>query len=90
MLGLFEGLDPKYGDYLVSGIVDYINGRILIAKKGEGVYILDIVTGIKTRIPVAVDQSTDLASMRVRVDGWFEVNLAVVGKLKAQGVQDIS
>ncbi len=41
MFAIFDGLSPFYNDYLVSGILDYLNKQIYLAAKAKGAYILE-------------------------------------------------
>lgn len=50
MFGIFEGTDPTYDDYLVSGIMEHSTGRLFMAVKGQGAFVIenDVSTPIHT------------------------------------------
>lgn len=72
MFAIFEGGDPRYEDYLVAGIVEYPSGRILIAARNQGAFIL---TDNQT-YPAITSGEIDLApnQTRIFIDGGFEFN----------------
>lgn len=39
MLGIFSNLDPTYGDYVASGIVEHSTGRLFTSAKGKGSFV---------------------------------------------------
>lgn len=41
MLGVFEGTDFRYQDYLIGAIVQHATGKILLDKKNNGAVVLD-------------------------------------------------
>lgn len=48
MLGLYDGKNPKYSDYLFSGIVMHATNEIYYAVKGKGAFLLK--DGKKTKV----------------------------------------
>ena len=81
MLSFFDGLDPKYDDYLVSGILDYINAQIFLAVKDQGAYIISVKGGDKFQIHCSASKNLNPKTTRIRVDGWFPENLTLAQKL---------
>lgn len=41
MFGIFSGINPKYNDYLFSGIMEHATGRLFYAVKGKGAFVLE-------------------------------------------------
>jgi fructose-1,6-bisphosphatase/inositol monophosphatase family enzyme len=40
MFGVFSSLNPSYDDYLSAGIMEHSTGRLFIANKGEGSFVM--------------------------------------------------
>lgn len=71
MFAIFEGVNPRYQDYLVAGILEYPSGRILLGVKNQGAVILE---GDRS-YPVATSGETSLnPQIRGYIDGGFEFN----------------
>lgn len=47
MFALYEGIDPRFQDYLFGGVVDHILGELIVAAKGGGAFL---VAGNKTTV----------------------------------------
>ncbi len=39
MVGIFRGIEPRYGDYITSGIMEHSTQRLFVASKGKGCYL---------------------------------------------------
>lgn len=51
MASVLRGSDPAYDDYLVSGIMIHSpHPRLFIAVKGNGCFVEDVQTGVRTRL----------------------------------------
>ena len=87
MLAFFGGLSPKYDDYLVSGILDYVNAQIFFGVKNQGAHVLSLKGGEKSTIHCATSMNLNPKTTRIKVDGWFPENLALAQKLK--GFEDM-
>lgn len=72
MFAIFEGVDPRYEDYLVSGILEYPRGRILIATKGGGAFIHE-GSNVYPAI-TSGEKNLDSNRTRIFIDGGFEIN----------------
>jgi fructose-1,6-bisphosphatase/inositol monophosphatase family enzyme len=71
MFGIFDTTDPKYQDYLVSGIAEHLTKRIYIAQRNGGAFIIE---GNK-RTPIHSSGKTTLdSSTQIYVDEFFEIN----------------
>lgn len=67
MLGISSGLDPAYGEYLFSGIMEHSTNRLWIGIRGQGSFFVD-PNGNKTQINTSgktvFDNSTRIYSMQ--------------------------
>lgn len=76
MFAIFEGVNPRYQDYLVAGILEYPSGRLLLATKGGGslLYSDDIIESALTsgQSQLNPDQS------RIFVDGGITFSRQVL------------
>ncbi len=90
MLGIFGNLNPKYADYLVSGIVDHVNRKIYLASSGKGAYILD-VNAPHHRDPIHCLTTTELdpETTQISVDGWFKEDVMFGNKLIEKAFRNI-
>lgn len=72
MFAIYEGVNPRYRDYLVAGIIEYPTGRILIAARNQGAFIL----ADNQSHPAATSNETalDPQQTRIFIDGGFEFN----------------
>jgi fructose-1,6-bisphosphatase/inositol monophosphatase family enzyme len=74
MFAIFEGDAPTYGDYLVCGIMQHATGRMYVAEKGKGAYVME--EGAKQ--PLYTSAKTHLAGdVTLYVDESFEYNRRV-------------
>ncbi|MBU0953211.1 MAG: hypothetical protein KKA90_02185 [Nanoarchaeota archaeon] len=81
MLGIFSSLDPRYDDYLFSGIMEHATRRLFYAVNGKGSFL--IANG-KTET-IACSKSTELSEKtRIYVDEYFETNRKIFSA-KLQG-----
>lgn len=72
MFTIFQGLNPRYGDYVSCGILEYPSGRILSATNGEGAYLLE--GNQKTKVKTSRVKGFDPEIIRVEVDAGYEGN----------------
>lgn len=71
MFGLFDGTDPSYDDYLVSGVMEHAMKRLFLATKGGGSWIVEG----EIRRPVHTSGRTRLESgTKINIEEWFEIN----------------
>jgi fructose-1,6-bisphosphatase/inositol monophosphatase family enzyme len=71
MFAIFEGINPLYSDYLVCGIMQHATGRMFVAEKGQGAYIIE--KGKRRRIHTSTKQHLAMG-MHVYIDEHFEYN----------------
>ncbi len=65
MLGIFEGLDPYYRDYLACGVMEHATGRLYLATRGEGAWL--ICGDASTRLHASV-RTTLAHGARIYID----------------------
>lgn len=65
MFALYEGIDPRFQDYLLGGIVDHILGELVIAVKGDGTFL---VAGDKTSTARVSNTRALDSSTRIDID----------------------
>ena len=70
---IFKGGNPKYEDYLASGILEHPSGRIFVASKNGGSFIIE--DGRKIAIGTS-EEPLKFKNSRIYVDGYFDVNNA--------------
>lgn len=71
MFGIFDKLDPSYQDYIVSGIMEHSTGRLFVATRGGGAFI--VADGKRT--PIHTSGRVDLEpDTNIYVDEFFEIN----------------
>lgn len=67
MLGIALGIDPRYKDYLFSGIMEHPTNRLWIGTRNQGSFLVDANgnrTQIHTSAKTVFDNSTQIYSMR--------------------------
>jgi len=71
MFGIFNGLDPKYRDYVASGIMEQPTQRLFFARKGRGAFVAtgNIHTPIHSSGRTHLDTET-----RIYIDEYFKIN----------------
>ncbi|MEK7617407.1 MAG: inositol monophosphatase family protein [Patescibacteria group bacterium] len=80
MFAVFEGVNPRYQDYLVAGILEYPSGRILLGVKNQGAVILE---GDRSYQVATSGEMSLNPQIRGYIDGGFEFNQNLfVPKLK--------
>ena len=90
MFAIFEGLDPNYDDYIVSGILEHTTGKIYFATKNQGAFVLDIATNEKTPIRSSGRTKLDPNETRVAIDGgWIQFNEVFVRNLSDFDKQNV-
>jgi len=67
MLALFDGVDPTFDDYLVSGVMEHVEKRLYIARRQNGAS----VTNGKGRERLHVSAVADLASAKALQDARY-------------------
>ncbi len=65
MFALYKGTDPRFQDYLFGGIADHILGKLVIATKGGGAFM---VAGDKTYIARVSNTKTLDDATRIDID----------------------
>lgn len=65
MFALYEGIDPRFQDYLFSGIVDHILEKLVVAVKGDGALL---VAGDKTSAARVSSAKTLDSSTHIDID----------------------
>lgn len=72
MFAIFDGVNPRYDDYLVAGILEYPTGRILLGTRGKGAFLLD---GQEfSLVNTSERENLDPSHTKILVDGGIEVN----------------
>ena len=81
MLGIFSSLDPKYDDYLFSGVMEHSTRRLFYAIKGKGSFVItdDKHESIHCSDNIKLNEKT-----RIYVDEYFDINKKVFSE-KLQG-----
>ncbi len=69
MFGIFQGDDPTYGDYLVSGIMMHPTDELYIASRSKGAYATNLKTNERTRLHVSNTRKFD-KNIRILSDYW--------------------
>lgn len=73
LLGIYEGTDPMYKDYLFSGIMEHATKRVLYGVKGKGSFAYDVVSGSTT--PIHTSSTTVLdTKIHIHIDQYWEIN----------------
>lgn len=70
MFAIFEGINPRYQDYLVTGILEYPSGRLLLATRNGGSFL---TSGDITQ-PASTSGQLDLRAgqSRIYIDGGID------------------
>lgn len=70
LLGIFSSLDPYYNDYVVCGFMEHATGRLFIASKNGGSFV--VTDGSATRIQCSNSTVLD-DTTRIHIDGtlWW-------------------
>lgn len=68
MFGLFAGEDPKYADYLATGIMLHASAELLLGVRGKGAVIINVNSGKSTPIHTKPDQSLNTKTTTAYVD----------------------
>ena len=88
MFAIFEGPDPKFEDYLVSGIVDHYSGSVLLGAKGKGVIRRGIVENPNSFSESEVTRSNQITLLnQLRtgyIDEGFEFNTEAFAAVKRE------
>lgn len=70
MAAIFEGTNPIYNDYLVAGIMEHSTGRLFMATKGAGAFVIE--DGVAT--PIHTSGKTELDPRIVfHIDTAYEI-----------------
>lgn len=74
MFGIFSGDNPKYQDYLVSGIAEHAAKKIYLAVRGQGSEIIEqnFSQKISTSGQKVLSEKT-----QIRVDEYFPLNIKI-------------
>ena len=65
MFALYEGINPRFQDYLFGGIADHILGELVIAVKGVGSHL---IAGQKTSVAHVSDTKTLDSNTHIDID----------------------
>lgn len=76
MFAILEGVNPRYQDYLVAGILEYPSGRLLLATRGRGSFLYSADSAQKVSTSGQLHLSTDQS--KVYVDGGIEFSRQVL------------
>lgn len=77
MLGVFSGLNPKYDEYLFSGIMEPVTKRLFFTVKNMGSFV--IVDG--EEIPIHCSGATELRKQtRIHIDEGWGINKKVFSR----------
>lgn len=69
MFGIFQSINPKYGDYLVSGIMEHASKRLFLASRNGGAWV--IKNGRKS--PVHIRNNYGLnPKTKIYIDNYLE------------------
>ena len=81
MFGIFNTLNPSYKDYLVSGIMEHSTGRLFLAVKNQGAFVIEggEKRPIKTSGKTVFDED-----IIIYEDNYFEINRKIFSQ-KTQG-----
>lgn len=71
MFAVFDGINPRYQDYLIAGILEYPSGRLLMSAKNHGAFIYE-GSEIKS-VHTSGKERLDLQT-RIYIDGGFKFN----------------
>ncbi|MBI2543529.1 MAG: hypothetical protein HYW24_05090 [Candidatus Aenigmarchaeota archaeon] len=52
IFSIYDGNDPRYEDYRVSAIIEHPTGRILLASKNRGIFLIDPLTRERSLVNV--------------------------------------
>lgn len=71
MIGLFQGIDPRYSDYLMGGIMQHATQRVLVGIRERGTFAIsgNQEQPIHTSGHVNFDTKT-----KIYIDEYFEIN----------------
>lgn len=71
MFGIFSNLDPKYDDYIFSGVMEHSTKRLFFASKGKGSFV--IIDG--KAIPIHCSATSRLdKKTRIYIDEYWDIN----------------
>ena len=77
MFGIFATTNPRYGDYLMSGIMEHSTKRLFVAFSNGGAFVIE---GDK-RTPIHSSGKTRLdPAAQVYIDEYFEINRETFSK----------
>lgn len=84
MFGVFLGTDPKYKDYLFSGIMEHATGRLFYAVKGKGAFVIE--NGQTRQIKVRDTKGLDPRHTKILADSGFDqiFNVSIIKNLTAR------
>ena len=78
MFGVFSSLNPTYSDYLSSGIMEHSTGKLFVANKGAGSFVIE--KGEKLPIHASGREHLD-AKTRIYINQYFDVCRNISDKL---------
>ncbi|MFH1833009.1 MAG: inositol monophosphatase family protein [Candidatus Levyibacteriota bacterium] len=69
MFAIFDSINPRYEDYLTSGIMEHPTKRLFIAAKGRGAFLVSLTNSAKSGIEVS--KETDFSNKtKVEIDAY--------------------
>jgi len=69
MFGIFQGLNPKYKDYLISGIMEHATKRLFVASRGKGAWLIKN----NQNLPIKIPQTDPLnRKTKIYIDNYLE------------------
>lgn len=88
MLGIYEGVNPQYKDYIFGGIMEHATKRLFYGVKGKGAWVIDLRTGEKKRIHTSSENDLNTKT-KIHIDEYWDINNEVfTSKLSGYNVMD--
>ncbi len=73
LLGIYNGTDPCYKDYIFGGIMEHATKRLIYGVKGKGSYVYDLVSDTTT--PIHTSRTNSLTKQtNIHIDQFWEIN----------------
>lgn len=88
MLGIYEGLNPRYKDYLFGGIMEHATRRLFYGVKGKRAWVLNLESGEKESLHVS-DSKELTKTTNIHIDEYWDINNKVfTSKLRGYNVME--
>lgn len=75
MFGIYNTVDPYYGEYLVGGVMEHSTRKLFVASRGEGAYVIQ--NGEIKQIRASGITTLDQQKTRIYVDEFHDVSRRV-------------